>query len=196
MTDPRSLTGVVLAGGTGRRMGRDKARIEIGGEPLLLRIVHRLAEVCQPVLVASGDGQRLADLGHPEVADALPDRGPLGGIVAGLEAATTELVAVVAVDMPQASPDVLRLLADRWSGEDAVIPTDADGWQPLHGVYAVDAAVPLRAALERGSPSVRDALARLQVRLAGPDVWGHVDPGGRFLTNLNDPHDLAGLPPG
>ena len=192
----RPLTGLVLAGGAGRRMGRDKARLDVDGEPLLRRVASRIAPVCEALLVASGDGRRLADLGYPQVADALPDRGPLAGIVAGLEAAETELVAVVAVDMPFASPDVLRLLADRWDGDDAVVPADDDRWHPLHGVYAAAAAGALRARLAAGTNGVRDALGQLRVRIVGPDAWAHLDPEGRFLANVNDPDDLAALTSG
>lgn len=191
-----AMTGLILAGGAGRRMGRDKARLEVEGEFLLDRVARRIGSVCDPILVASGDGRRLAGLGHREIPDAAPGRGPLAGIVAGLEGAETELVAVVAVDMPFASPEVLRLLAERWDGDDAVIPADADRWHPLHGVYAAAAAAALRDRLERGPYGVHDALEELRVSVAGPDVWGQLDPAGRFLANLNDPDDLTELLPG
>ena len=116
------MTGVILAGGRSSRMGTDKALIEFDGEPLGERVLRMLRAACDPILVASGDGRRLGSLGVPQVADVVAEAGPLGGIVAGLEAAETDLVAVVAVDMPFASAEVLRLLAERWNGEDAVVP--------------------------------------------------------------------------
>src|SRR6266542_3037884 len=117
-----SMTGLLLAGGRSTRMGSDKAMMDFEGEPLAERVLRVLRAVSNAVLVASGDGERLSALGVRQVADAIPDAGPLGGIVAGLEAATTELVAVLAVDMPYASPAVLQLLAARWDGTDAVVP--------------------------------------------------------------------------
>jgi molybdenum cofactor guanylyltransferase len=186
-----AMIGLILAGGRGTRMGGlDKASLEFEGEPLARRVASRLADACEVVLVASGDGRRLGWLGLPQVEDPIPDAGPLAGLVAGLEAATTPLVAAVAVDMPFASSAVLRALAAAWSGEDAVVPV-ADGRpQPLHAVYATSAAAGLRAALERGERSVLLALDGLAVASVGPETWEHADPTGRFARNLNRPGDL------
>src|SRR2546426_3800454 len=119
------MSGLVLAGGASRRMGRDKAQILFGSEPLVVRAVRTLARVCTDVVVASGDGHRLDHLGVTQVADAMPGAGPLAGIAAGLESARHDLVAVIAVDMPAASPAVLTLLAGLWRGEAAVVPVVA-----------------------------------------------------------------------
>jgi molybdenum cofactor guanylyltransferase len=186
----RPLTGLVLAGGSSRRMGRDKSRIEIGGEPLVLRAVRRLERLCAPVLVASGDGASFTDLGLTEVADPPGTTGPLAGVVAGLEAAETELVAVVGVDMPEIAPDVRVALADSWQGEAAGAPLVGGRIQPLHGVYATAWADRLRGRLEDGRRGLVAALSDLAARVVGPEGWGHLDPDGRFAADLDLPEDL------
>jgi len=103
------------------------------------------------------------------------------------------LKAVLAVDMPFASPTVLAALASFADGYDAVVPLTAYGLQPLHAVYAASALEPLRTALAEGTRSVLHALERLHVRQAGPEVWGDADPEGRFAFNLNTNDDLLGL---
>ena len=160
-----------------------------------MRTLRVLRSVCEEVLVASGDGERLARLGVPQVADAVPDAGPLAGIVAGLEAATHELVAVVAVDMPFASAEVLRLLASRWEGEDAVVPVTARGDEPLHALYAKASATALRAALQSGTRSVREALRAIGTKRVPELEWRAADPAGRFALNLNRPGDLPSVGP-
>jgi molybdenum cofactor guanylyltransferase len=186
----RPLSGVVLAGGPSSRMGADKALLDVGGEPLVLRAVRTLAALCEDVVVASGDGRRLAGLGVAQVADVEGGAGPLAGIIAGLESATHQLVAVLAVDMPHANAAVFRLLADRWSGEPAVVPVVDGHEQPLHAIWTRDAAVPLRDLLAAGQLSARSAAVALGAAIVGPDVWGRADPTGRFATNLNRPEDL------
>jgi molybdopterin-guanine dinucleotide biosynthesis protein A len=171
-------------------MGKDKAFVEFDGEPLAHRVLRALRSVCDEVLVASGDGRRLSALGAPQVADAAPDAGPLAGIVAGLEAAGTELVAVVAVDMPFASGEVLRLLAARWSGEDAVVPVTDHGPEPLHAVYARSAAPSLRRHLGSGILAVRRVLDAVATALVSEEEWRAADPSGRFAFNVNRPEDL------
>lgn len=193
MTASPPLTGLVLAGGHSRRMGEDKAGLVVDGRPLVEHVAHRLEPRCTEVLIASGDGRRLAGSGYREVADVDDGAGPLAGIVAGLQAASTTLVAVVAVDMPFADADVLALLAERWTDEAAVLPTDGTRLQPLHAVYATACVDDLRACLRAGTYGAMQALSGLRTTVIGPEGWGHLDPTGRFLTNVNDPEDLARL---
>lgn len=191
MTGP-AMTGLVLAGGRSRRMGRDKALIEVAGDALVLRVGRVLEEVCDRVLVASGQDDRY-ELGWEQVPDLAPDAGPLAGILAGLEAADTDLVAVVAVDMPYADARVLQLLADEWMGEAAVVPLVDERVQPLHGIYATAAAPSLRRLVEAGKRSVVPSLSEVGARVVGEEIWGEADPEGRFARNVNRPEDLADL---
>jgi len=196
------MSGLVLAGGASRRMGRDKAQILFDSEPLVIRAVRRLARVCTDVVVASGDGHRLDHLGVTQVADALPGAGPLAGIAAGLESARHDLVAVIAVDMPAASPAVLAFLAGLWQGEAAVVPVVAGRWEPLHAVWARSAAPGIVACLQAGERRVMVALATLGARLVGEAEWEAAEASeapepngpkprkGGFAANLNAPMDL------
>lgn len=188
-----SLAGLVLCGGGSRRMGREKALLEVGGHPLVLHVAERVAKVADPVLLAPGSPGRLGPLGYPEVADVLPGAGPLAGLAAGLQASPHALLVVVAVDMPSASPHVLALLADLHRGEHAVVPVTAAGPQPLHALYARDALPILRRNLLGGRQAVREALRDLRVRWVPEAEWRKVDPSGRFSLNLNRPEDLATL---
>lgn len=188
MTD---IAGLVLCGGRSRRMGREKALLDVGGGPLVLRVATRIASACDPVLLATGTPGRLGNLGYREVADARPNAGPLAGIVAGLEVSPHPLLAAVAVDMPYASPAVLRLLAAVHAGEEAVVPVTDSGPQPLHAVYAKRALPALAEALARGRFALREVLADLRVRQVGEPEWRAADPSGRFALNLNAPADLA-----
>jgi molybdopterin-guanine dinucleotide biosynthesis protein A len=171
-------------------MGVDKAELIIDGERLASRVARVLAAVANLTIVASGDGRRLPWLGLPQVADVEQGEGPLAGLIPGLEAATTPYAAVLAVDMPDASALVLRLLAERATGHDAAVPRTDDGLQPLHAVYATAAAPRLRASFEGGVRSVRHALGALDVVVVEPPEWSAADPAGMFARNLNRPEDL------
>ncbi|HEV3234882.1 MAG TPA: molybdenum cofactor guanylyltransferase [Candidatus Dormibacteraeota bacterium] len=187
------LAGLVLCGGHSRRMGIDKALLQVDGGPLVLRVASRLADVADPVLLAPGVPGRFAATGYAEVADVEPARGPLGGLVAGLLVSPHPNVAVVAVDMPYASPAVIRLLArvcadGAW---DAALPVTSSGPEPLHAVYSQRAAGPLRAALADGRLAMHHAIADLRIALLDREAWGDADPSGRFAANLNTREDLA-----
>jgi molybdopterin-guanine dinucleotide biosynthesis protein A len=190
-----SLSGLVLCGGGSRRMGRDKALLQVGGELLVLRVARRVGMAASPVMLATGTPGRLGDMGYPEVEDELPGTGPLSGLVAGLAASPTELLAAVAVDMPFVSPEVLRLLSALRSTEDAVLPAGPLGIEPLHAVYSRHALPALREALFSGRLGLREALAGLRLREVAEEEWREADPTGRFLMNLNRVKDFASLEP-
>lgn len=184
-----ALTGLVLAGGRGTRMGADKAVIEIGGVRLVDRAVRLLSGICHEVLVATGE-RPLTVPGARCIADAAGGQGPMAGIVAGLQHASTPLIAVVAVDMPNASADVLRALAALWEGEAGVAPQVDGILEPLHALYAGGWADRYGALLQAGQRSPRRALEVLGARVVGREVWGHLA-AGAFARSLNRPEDLA-----
>src|SRR5437764_5970223 len=79
--EPPALTGLLLAGGRGARMGRDKATVEFEGEPLARRVARVLSEVAVRVIVASGDGSPLDWLGREQVPDDPSGAASLSGLV-------------------------------------------------------------------------------------------------------------------
>jgi len=190
-----ALSGLVLCGGESRRMGREKALLVVGDELLVLRVARRVGMAASPVMLATGTRGRLGDLGYPEVEDERPGAGPLSGLVAGLAASPTALLAAVAVDMPYASPAVLLLLSGLRRSEDAVVPTGPLGIEPLHAVYSRQALPALRDALSSGRLGLREALVGLRLREVAEEEWREADPTGRFLMNLNRVEDFSSLEP-
>ncbi len=81
--------GFVLAGGQSSRMGFDKARLQIGGQPLLLRTLNLLGTFVDSV-AALGSTDDYGFIHDPVIRDRQPDRGPLAAILTGLEHLTTE----------------------------------------------------------------------------------------------------------
>jgi molybdopterin-guanine dinucleotide biosynthesis protein A len=121
------------------------------------------------------------------VLDAPGGRGPLGGIVAALEASPVALCAVVAVDMPDCDPALLGALAARCAGIDAAVPLSERGPEPLHAVYARTALASLRRTLQSADVSMARVLAGLRVRYVRAAALGV--PEG-FAVNLNRPDDV------
>lgn len=109
------ITGVILAGGLGRRMGGiDKGLQELRGKPMVEWVVERLAPQVDELLInANQNTERYAAFGHPVVADRIPDfAGPLAGLHAALSAATQPLVVTAPCDSPFLPADLVsRLLA-------------------------------------------------------------------------------------
>lgn len=190
-TDPGTgLAAVVLAGGGSRRMGTDKAALRVGGQRLVDRVVTRLREVAVEVVVTAGPDRRLEPEGAREIRDE--GVGPLGGILAGLEAVTARDVAVVAVDHPDPCTALLVALAARRAGAPCAAPVVGGRLQPLHAVWAREAAPAVRTAVAAGERSPTRLLQGWSVERVGPDLWARYDPSGRFARGWNHPDDLDG----
>ncbi len=107
------ITGVILAGGLGRRMGGiDKGLQELRGQPMVHWVAERLAPQVDELLInANQNGERYAAFGHRVVPDQIPDfAGPLAGLHAALSAATHPLVATAPCDSPFLPADLISRL--------------------------------------------------------------------------------------
>lgn len=188
MTAP--LSGVVLAGGSSRRMGTDKAVLRWHGRRLVDRAVDCLSAVADDVVVAAG-ARQLDGLAVPQVADRPPEIGPLGGIAAGLAAGAGDLVCVLAVDLPYADPVLFASLAAIWQGEAAVIPSWRGRPQPLHAVWSAAAGPALGVLVQEGVRSVSDATAGLGATVVDEATTGSFARHDRWGINLNHPADIG-----
>ncbi|MCB9916397.1 MAG: molybdenum cofactor guanylyltransferase [Planctomycetes bacterium] len=188
------VTGVVLCGGASRRMGRDKARLELAGASLLRRALDAVGAACDEVLLASGDPARYAELGVAAVADEAPDAGPLAGLAAALASARHERVLVVACDMPRVEPALLRALLDRAQEADLDVCwfESARGLEPLCAVYSRRCLAPMRAALRAGRLKVTGFVTEeLRVGRLGEAELDAALAARDCAVNLNTPADLA-----
>lgn len=132
--DRHQITGLVLAGGRGSRMGGvDKGLQLLGGQPLVQHAITRLAPQVGPLLLnANRHLERYAAFGLPVVPDALPDHpGPLAGMLAALEHCRTPYLMSVPCDTPHFPPDLVARLAALLQAQGAALAipqtTDADG---------------------------------------------------------------------
>jgi molybdopterin-guanine dinucleotide biosynthesis protein A len=193
--------GLILAGGSGRRIGGPKALLPFHGVPLLLRVARVLLRFCPAVRVSTRRefAARLEPFGYPLVLDEdhpTPISGPLAGLRAGcLAAAAADRVVAVAVDHPFLSASLLeeelRLALE--GPFDAVLPGPAPELHPLHAVYAPrSVAAAADAAAAAGHAAVHRMLfsPALAVRWLSRGEVARFDPDSRSLLNVNSREDL------
>lgn len=194
------ITGLLLAGGRGTRMGgADKGLQTLHGEPLAAHVLKRLAPQTGALLISANRHPDVyAALGAPFgagiVADTLPEfPGPLAGLLAGLRTARSEYLLSAPCDTPWLPADLAARLAQALAANAADISTvttaDADGNLSLHPVFALlrtGLADDLAAYLAAGERKVRAWYARHKtVEVAFPDVHA--------FYNVNDLQQLAEL---
>lgn len=184
------LAGVILCGGRSSRMGVDKATIRFEGMTLLERAVARLDEVCDPVLIAPGETSAKMS-GRRAIADAVPNAGPLGGVVAALLNSPHRLLAVVAVDLPWVDPGLIRMLADLIGDRDVALCSTGGGIEPLHAVYSTSILAAAETALAGPDRSLRRLIGEAKARRVPESEWRGAGFSERFTRNINTPEDLA-----
>lgn len=141
----RILTGVILLGGSSKRMGgRSKSLLMVGNKLLLARVADALRPVCAELIgvVRPGQEDSIPDtalaLRMHVVEDEERDAGPLAGICAGLSATATPLCFVTGGDHPFLSRALIKAMVDRAfvrAEPIAVVPRFRGRLQPLHAVY-------------------------------------------------------------
>jgi molybdopterin-guanine dinucleotide biosynthesis protein A len=149
------MLGVVLAGGESRRMGRDKALVEIGGVPLWERQVGVLRGAgASRVVITRRPGQDA--VGHDDcLLDIFPGSGPLAGIHAALEIGGFPLIAVLAVDMPGIDSAWFRWLRGICAPGVGAVAGRARSLEPLAAIYPAEALPEVVARIGRGDLSVQ-----------------------------------------
>ena len=189
------VAAAVLAGGSSRRMGRDKATLRVGGVELARAVMEAAGGVAEPVVVVAPRGHPAVALAERAGAGWLPDpgEGPLAAMAAALHGIQAPHLLVLAADHPELRPELLALLvAERSSGE-AVACRRGPRLEPLVAVYQRSAALAAVTALLDGGAdrSLRALLGALRTRVVEEPEWRRVDPAGASFVDLDDPADLA-----
>lgn len=183
-----TVTGVILAGGRSRRMGRDKAFLPFGPTTLIEAVIRRLREACPEILLITARPEAYRHLGLRTVPDALPAQRSLVGIYTGVLHAGGP-VFVCACDMPFLNPALIRYQASLAASADVVIPHHRD-YEPLHAVYTPACLEPIKRCLERGGRNA-DFLPEVRTRAVELEELRRFDPDLRSFANLNTPGEYA-----
>jgi molybdopterin-guanine dinucleotide biosynthesis protein A len=186
------ITGLILAGGQGRRMGGvDKGLQMLRGKPMVAWVLERLAPQVDEVIVnANQNAPEYARFGHRVVADRIGGyAGPLAGLQAGLEAAAHPLLVTVPCDSPFLPHDLVQRLRAALDQADADLAVAKTGAQP-HPVFSLvrgSVLSGLSAFLERGGRKIDAWYAALKV------VEVPFDDEAEAFSNINTREELRGF---
>ncbi len=188
------LSVCIQAGGESRRMGQDKALMPFLGGPLIQRVVDRLTPIADEVIITTNTPEDYRFLGLRLFPDLIPDRGALGGLYTALSCARSPLTAVVACDMPFASPTLIEAMSRLITQEDAdvVIPDSGGGLEPMHAVFRRETCLPaIKSAIDADEWKLISWFPQVKVRIMRPDEVARYDPNGLTFWNLNTPEEFA-----
>lgn len=182
-------------------MGRDKAWLEAGGQPLLLRQIRRLTEAgIRPLAIAAGPLDRdplppvPADI--PLLRDLRPDLGPLAGVESGLrwaqELRPQGSTVFIAVDLPEMTAEWLRRLVSGVRPGIGRVPRHGGRLEPLAAVYPNRAWAIARDLMEQPPDTTKASVqefCRRGLETGWMTSWDLLPEDHRALTNWNTPAD-------
>jgi molybdopterin-guanine dinucleotide biosynthesis protein A len=185
------VTGVILAGGKSRRMGRDKAFLPFGKGMLIERVIEVIQQVTEDALLITNAPEPYRRFGLPMYSDVIPEAGSLGGIYTGLVAAKTAYSLCLACDMPFVKPEFLRFLCATAAEADVVIPRNTEDFQPLCAVYSQGCREPIRQKIEAGRLKITGFFDQVCVRVIEGEPLARFDPHDVMFFNANTPEEYA-----
>jgi molybdopterin-guanine dinucleotide biosynthesis protein A len=190
-----SRTLLVFTGGRATRLGGvNKALLDVGGKPIVERILDAVGPLVIERIALTRAGVEPLRYGLREVPDVEPNAGVLPALANGLSAASGDVCLAVACDMPFVSRPLFEYaldLLDR-EGADIVIPRDEYGLQPMHSVYRREPVLDaVRQAIARGDKRMNSYFPLVRVRELQVEEVRALDPEARAFTNVNTPEELA-----
>lgn len=191
-----SATGIILAGGSSRRMGQNKALMQFGCATLIEHTICQLRSAATNLLLITNTPSLYGHLGVRMYTDVVPNKGALGGIYTGLTHADDPAVICVACDMPLLQPRLLSYLTTILGEDDAVVPyvenPDSSDpiFQTLSAVYSKKCLSVIKQMFVEGELRVHALYNRISVRVVPPSEWRQFDPHGHSFFNINTPEDF------
>lgn len=198
----KDITVAIIAGGSSKRFGSDKALAEFQGKPLIAHMMDIAQQISSTILVAVSDEEQEQHL-KPHVRNAKiitdPEDEPkcaLTGAITAFEHTSTPHVILLPVDAPLAKSDLLKMLIRLSPGHGAIIPSWPSGYiEPLHSVYHAEHAYALGLeVMENGLRKMNDLIDKIQhVLYVSTETLKQFDPELDTFVNFNTPQELKAV---
>lgn len=184
------MTGIILAGGKSRRMGFNKAFIDIGGRPIIHRTVGLFKELFDEIIMVANDPAGYEELNVPVIADMIKGAGSLGGIYTGLFHSVSEYNFVVACDMPFLDKEVISKVIKLSEGWNATVPFIMNRYHPLHAVYSKKCIKPIEEMIKSQDLRITNLFQKIKVKRLEEKEWLSGEQILSSIDNINTKEDL------
>ncbi|UCG99916.1 MAG: molybdenum cofactor guanylyltransferase [Deltaproteobacteria bacterium] len=185
------ITGVILAGGSSKRYGQNKAFLEICGIRLIDRVTEEMKDIFKRLILVTNEKRDYEHLGIPIVEDLVKGLGPIGGIYTGLMSISDQAGFFVACDMPFISKQLIRYMVDIKDNHAAVVPLVANEIEPLHAIYAKSCLGPIRNLIDSRRYQIRLFYDQISVRYIKEDEIRKFCSPSRAFLNINTSDEFA-----
>jgi molybdenum cofactor guanylyltransferase len=199
MSGARGLSAAILAGGQSRRMGEDKALLEVDGRPMIEYVIDVAREIADETFIVATDRPEYEQFGCRVVPDRLPQSGSLGGIYTAVSEAKHDRCLVLACDMPFVNIDLIRFMVDEADDCDVLIPalgaerSSQGGFETLetlHAIYSRSCIPAMERQLDAGVYKVIGFFSEVKVKKLSEEQVSAYDDQLLSFFNTNTPEEF------
>jgi len=186
------VTGIILAGGKSKRMGKDKRTLEINGKRFIDRVYSVFSEFCSQIIVSYSSPEAQLDVKAEAVFDEVSNYGPVAGICSALKKAKYKVVALAPVDAPALTSEVYIKMLRKMGNYNAVVPKNGRFIEPLIAVYRREPLLEsCTLSMKAGERSVHRVVYRMK-NVNFVDIH-EISPDLLSFENVNTPEDYLRL---
>jgi molybdenum cofactor guanylyltransferase len=200
MSKKNKLSAAILAGGQSRRMGQDKALLDIDGRALIEYVLDATRQVADETMIIASERPEYEQFGVRIVPDKYPQSGSLGGIYTAVSEASNDRCLVLACDMPFVNVDLLRFMAEHDVDYDVLVPAlsperstqgGEETLETLHAIYRKSCMSAIERQLQAGVYKVIGFFSEVNVEKLPEEVVLQHDPQLLSFFNANTPEEFA-----
>ena len=188
-------TAIIMAGGRSRRMGQDKAILDINGIPVIKYVMNQVRSHFDQILVSSNNILKHSLPGARVIPDEIANKGPLAGIVSALRVSRNDINFVIACDIPEVDIGLVRRLIRESKDFDAVLPqTGPSHFEPLFAVYKKSTLAAIDESIIAGNYKILNPLEKCKVKyveLSGADQFKNLNTMNDYLQFVKNKGDVA-----
>lgn len=188
----KKFSGILLAGGKSKRMGKDKAFINYLGKELYRYPLEILEHFCDDIIISSSN-QKFLETGHKICPDEITGLGPMGGIYTCLKESQHEYSIVLGCDTPMINHQVIRELIANISQHSIIVAMNAEGFpESLIGIYKKTCSTSIKSHIEKQNYKMSDFIREKNGHIQNLSL-SHKEL-VQLFSNINTKQDLQSLP--
>jgi molybdopterin-guanine dinucleotide biosynthesis protein A len=184
---------IILAGGQSTRMGFDKQLLKIDERRLMYSLIHTLKKSFEEIIIVTNRPELYIGLSHKITNDILLDKGPLGGIHAGLKISQSKYAFVVACDMPNINMKYVEFMKEKLTDSNSFgcVTKFGDWIEPFSSFYSVDLIKHIETYLHTNRKSINGLLKNLEITYIKEKDARQFSLNWDMFLNLNTNEELS-----
>lgn len=185
-------TAIILAGGKSSRMGFDKQFLKVNERRLMDSLINKLKKHFVEIIIVTNKPESYIGLSHRITKDILIDKGPLGGIHAGLRISCSKYAFVVACDMPNINMDYINYMKETLMdyNTQGCVTKFGDWIEPFSSFYSIDIVDDIESYLKTHKRSINDLIKNLDITYIEEMDARRFSTNWDMFLNLNTKEDL------